>query len=524
MKIPHRRIQVLLVEDNVGDARLIREFLADAGVNLFALETADRLSAAKERLAAGGIDLVLLDLSLPDSHGLDTLLRLQTQDPHTPIVVLTGFDDGVLAVQALRSGAQDYLIKGEQVDSNLLTRTIRYAIERKRLEQQLLDNEQRFRNLIEHSADVISLIDAHGLIVYESPAVTRVLGYAVAELTGRNAFDLLHPDDQARLLELFADIMQRPNATLTTQVRFRHKNQSWRWLEATGTNLLAEPGIGAIVVNYHDITEHKRAEAEIVQLYKEMEQRVAERTGQLAEANERLTELDRLKDQFVGRINHELRTPLTNILIYLELLTKGKPEKFDRYLQTLLRETYRLRLLIEDLLNISQLERDAVPVELAAIDLNQLLADLVEDRSESVGLQGLTLTYVPHPDLPLVHTDARLVTQVASNLIANGLNYTPPTGQIVVTTDQDYRDERAWLTFAVSDTGPGLSPDDRLHLFERFYRGTAASDYKVPGTGLGLAFCKEVVLKLGGHIEVDSAASGSTFRVYLPLDGTGQPA
>jgi len=127
-------VRVLLVEDNSGDARLIQEMLVEARNPSFDLECSNRLSIALKHLATRSVDVVLLDLSLPDSWGFDTFASLHAQAPHVPIIVLTGFADEELAVKIVREGAQDYLVK-EQVDSNLLVRTIRYAIERKRSEE-----------------------------------------------------------------------------------------------------------------------------------------------------------------------------------------------------------------------------------------------------------------------------------------------------------------------------------------------------------------------------------------------------
>jgi two-component system cell cycle response regulator len=127
-------IKILLIEDNPGDARLIQEMLAEADSTRFELECDDNLSSGIDRLAKGGIDVILLDLSLPDSQGLDTLRRVLTLPMELPIIViLTGTDNEALAVQALRAGAQDYLIKG-QTDGNVLVRSMRYAMERHQVE------------------------------------------------------------------------------------------------------------------------------------------------------------------------------------------------------------------------------------------------------------------------------------------------------------------------------------------------------------------------------------------------------
>ena len=141
-------IQILLVEDNSGDVRLIQEMLSETAVVRFSLEIANSLAAALERLRAGGIDVLLLDLVLPDSSGVSTFTSVHAQIPTLPIIVLTGFGDQSLALNVVQQGAQDYLVKG-QVDSNLIWRAIRYAMERHRGSRELVLSETRFRRLNE---------------------------------------------------------------------------------------------------------------------------------------------------------------------------------------------------------------------------------------------------------------------------------------------------------------------------------------------------------------------------------------
>ena len=137
------------MEDNPGDARLLRAYLAEADAASFQLTHEERLSAAIERLAADSFDVVLLDLSLPDSHGLDTLRRAHAATPSTPIVVLTGYDDETQAVRAVVEGAQDYLVKGN-VDSNLLVRSMRYAVERQRMVAELEEARLKEHHVATH--------------------------------------------------------------------------------------------------------------------------------------------------------------------------------------------------------------------------------------------------------------------------------------------------------------------------------------------------------------------------------------
>ncbi|MDX8497470.1 diguanylate cyclase response regulator [Mesorhizobium sp. VK4C] len=131
-------LNILLVEDNPGDARLIRELLSDGGTKAFMISTADRLAHSLEQIADQSFDLVLLDLFLPDSTGLDTLRRFQETAPDVPVIVLTGLNDEASAIQAVRAGAQDYLVKG-QIDGQQIVRAIRYARERHRMVLQIRD-------------------------------------------------------------------------------------------------------------------------------------------------------------------------------------------------------------------------------------------------------------------------------------------------------------------------------------------------------------------------------------------------
>ena len=142
----NKPINVLLVEDNSGDVRLIREMLADKEAALFAVTCAGRLSTGLEHLSEETPDVVLLDLSLPDSKRLDTFVRMQRHAPQVPVVVLTGLDDEEMGIQAVWEGAQDYLVKGE-VDGHLLVRSVRYAIARKRCEEALRESARRLASV-----------------------------------------------------------------------------------------------------------------------------------------------------------------------------------------------------------------------------------------------------------------------------------------------------------------------------------------------------------------------------------------
>jgi CheY-like chemotaxis protein len=178
------RAKVLVIEDNEADADLVKELLREGGAGLFTVETAELLATGRTILAQGGIDVILLDLGLPDSQGLATLAELYWISPETPIVVLTGYDDEESAIKAVKLGAQDYLLKGE-VDEKLLVRSLRYAIERNRLKQELESLRASFTSIVDNSPDGLIVMERRtGAVLYANPKASRILGMSQEDLVG----------------------------------------------------------------------------------------------------------------------------------------------------------------------------------------------------------------------------------------------------------------------------------------------------------------------------------------------------
>ena len=227
-------------------------------------------------------------------------------------------------------------------------------------------------------------------------------------------------------------------------------------------------------------------------------------------------ELDRLKNQFVTRIGHELRTPVTNMRLYVDLLKHGRLDKHDQYLQTLSLESERLRRLVNGFLEIAEYDTIAAP-RLTTVDLNQVAVELIADQHPVSLERGQSLDWQLAPDLPMGLADPVWIRAAVRKLMVNALDYTPQGGQInVMTAVCKTPDQREWITLTVQDSGPGLSPEERPHIFERFYRGKATNNYSTPGVGLGLSISQTIVEKLGGRITVESQpAQGTAFTIWI---------
>ncbi len=197
------------------------------------------------------------------------------------------------------------------------------------------------------------------------------------------------------------------------------------------------------------------------------------------------------------------------------------PGKAEGYLETLQRETDRLAYVIESLLDLSQIQHGEVELSLSRIDLNELVSAFVADRPLLARSKGLTLRVEQEAGLPPVRADKELLGQVLSALLTNAISYTPIGGHVVVSTQKREVDEKEWIGFIVSDTGPGIPLGEQAHVMERFFRGKVGRESRVAGTGLGLAIAKEIVEMHRGWIEVESEGiqgKGSTFSVWLPLE------
>ncbi len=416
-----------------------------------------------------------------------------------------------------------YHILGSQAalaieNAHLYEESQRYAVEleqdvaeRKRAEEALHSANASLETMIRVSPLAIFQVDLDDRVQIWNPAAESLFGWQAAEIYGKPnpIVPASRQDEYARLSTQVLDGTPMINYETVRQ----HKDGSWIDVSISSALIydLAGNLTGRMAI-VADITGRKQAEAEILRLNASLEQRVADRTRELEAANAQLRELDLLKSKFVSDVSHELRGPVNNLGLYLNLLEHGKAEKRAHYLEMLNAQTARLGRLIEDILDLSRLERQAGERAFAPVDLNDLIERIVivyQPRAEAAGLR---LICQLEPNLPPVSGETRQLEQVITNLVANAVNYTP-AGQVQISTQHEGNE----VCLRVADTGAGIDARDLPHLFERFYRGERARQSGVPGTGLGLGIVKEITERHGGTVVVESQVGhGSTFTVRLP--------
>jgi two-component system cell cycle sensor histidine kinase/response regulator CckA len=483
-------IRVLLVEDNPGDARLIIEMLRDVSESEFALERVDRLLPALERLSGAGADVILLDLGLPDSSGLDTFERIRHGTTNEPIVVISGLNDERVALEAVRAGAQDYLVKG-RIEGQLLARVIRYAIERKHAIEALREREERSRLLTEAAFDGI-VVTVDGVIREANPGMRDILGYPLDEMLGRPVTDFIPT-------ELHAEVGRRVREGVEGRYEFEVRRKDGRTilLEATTKNLPVGGRPGRISA-VRDITSLRSLEQQLRQAQK------MEAVGRLA-----------------GGVAHDFNNLLTAIFGYAELLAEDLPADHPgrEDLKEIRTAATRASALTRQLLAFSR-QQVLQPV---VLNLNDVVENVDKMLHRLLG-EDVDLEAHLARDLGNVRADAGQIEQVIMNLAVNARDAMPTGGKITIETanvdlDSGYADQHQpvvpgrFVMLAVSDTGTGMDQTTKAKVFEPFFTTKEAGK----GTGLGLATVYGIVKQSGGYIWLYSEPSqGATFKIYLP--------
>ena len=480
--------RLLLIEDNPGDARLIQEMLSEASDISFDLECAGRLSTGLAHLAEGDIDVVLLDLGLPDSQGLDTFTRVYAQAPEVPIVVLTGLDDVMLASRAVREGAQDYLVKNELYD-NLLIRATHYAIERKQAEKrirhlnsvlkairtinQLVVVEKDRGILLQKACD--TLIETRGYdaawlgFLKDGENFATVVGSGLGEDVPRFCEHVMSGDPPPCIRNALTQkdcvvIVDKSSVCgdcffksagagkRVVSIRVEHTGRLFGLLtillaadvavDDEERDLLREvAGDIAFALHSMEMEEaRKRAEEALKEHSERLEEMVEQRTQALRDAQEELVRKEKLAilGQLAGGMGHELRNPLgaiKNAAYFLNMVLEEPDPEVKETLKILEKEVMVSERIISSLLDYARVQAPAR----RKVDVNDIVRE--------------ALSRVPVPDdievvsqldegLPIILADPDQLGQVFGNIILNGIQAmtsptsieTPKGGRLVVKT------------------------------------------------------------------------------------------
>jgi signal transduction histidine kinase/ActR/RegA family two-component response regulator len=464
------KIQLLMIEDDIEYAEIIKMCLdePDSMGMRFEIERADRLEVGLKLLDAARFDALLLDLTLPDSQGLETIEKVIRHGATIPILVMTNLGDETMAFEAMRLGAQDYMVKATS-DSRYLKRAIWYAIERHKL---LAQSE----GIIKRSADGMVVVDSNGIVRYLNPAAQALFGEPAETMLGKPfPFPLASGETS----------LQKLSAPRDRTVEMKVVDITWK-------------GAPARLASVRDITELQRVE----QLKAEIRER---------------RRLDQLKDELIGTVSHELRTPLTIVKGAIDNLREGIAGelhgKQEEVVQLAHRNVNRLAKMINNLLDLSRLESGSARVSKRPTDPGALINEVLEGFPMTEERRVELVTDAP-PGLPKVHADPEMLAQVITNLVDNALRFA--RSRVTVRAQAV---EGGQVLFEIVDDGPGIPEDKLPTLFNKFVQINRKAGGGYKGTGLGLAICKEIMQLHGSKIEVTSmVGAGTRFSFSLPTE------
>ena len=524
--------RVFIVDDD-------RLFLERAGDLLmgegYAVLKVERCGDVLEKVRDGGVDVILLDLFLPDGLGIDLLPFIKELDPDLPVIIVTGYAALENAVEALKKGAYDYIQKPFHPEA--LLGAVRRAVEKRKADVErrrlLLQLSQKVSELLvlqQIGETISSTLDldqilgsiaeaAQGALNSEACALflfdegkdelilAMVAGKGAGDLSlrrGEGAVGLAAGKGEALL---FQDVEGDPRL-LGEAKAFAARSILAAPLSSKGKL------IGAIeVVNKRGCPYDE----DDVRLLKAIAFQAAmgiENAGLYRQVNQQLLDLKALeeaRDHLMQLIVHDLKNPLAGIALYLELLRKGKAE--GAYLEEARRSCRNLMNMIEGLLDISRMEEGKLPLERSEVHLREVIEEGLQEMAIVAAEEEKKLIVEVEGGLPPIPVDRGLIRRVISNLLSNAIRHSFPGGEIRI---RAFRPSQGLVQVEVIDRGEGIAKEDQGKVFEKFGQATASS--RRGGPGLGLTFCKMAVEAHGGRIWVESElGQGSTFSFTIPL-------
>lgn len=540
-----RKTNILLVDDDPQDRRLVKMILSRSNTSKqFSVDDAGTLSEAVKCLNNRNYDITLLDLNLPDSSGINTVQDAKKANSDVSIVVLTGLDDEEIGLQAIRNGADDYLVKGRALE-HMLVRTIRYSIERRHVRQQLRETENRFRTVVQTAGSAIFVLSAEYLILEWNEQAEHLYGWPRLEVLNKNYLELFVPDEIRD--GVAADIQNvlsgRTARSFENLIRTRDGSQRILLWDASPLFDAMDQSIGIIAVG-QDISDRKHMEDELRRHRNELEQMVNERTANLEKVNEHLRKeieerkqieqelliakeqaevANQAKSEFLANMSHELRTPLHGILSFASFGIKkyatAQPEKILDYFNRIKKSGTTLLNLLNNLLDLAKLESGKMILTFEPADLVILVKSVADEFEPLLTERGLSIRYEPHEFDHEVSLDADKIKQVLRNLLNNAIKYSPDGGII----DIDVYQSGSSVIVSVCDQGPGIPENELEAVFDKFVQSSKTKT-GAGGTGLGLAICQEIITEHKGRIWAENRPEGGTALTFeIPLSVSSYP-
>ncbi len=513
--------QVLLVEDEEAHAELIRRAF-DRFSKPFGLTTVSRLEEARARIAAQVPSLVIADLRLPDGNGVELVPTGEGPAPY-PVVVMTSHGDEQVAVEAMKAGVLDYVVKSDVTLAQMpfvAERALRewgHILEQRRMAEALRESEEHFRSLIDNAQDLVAIVGEDGVIQYLSNACRGMLGFEQGELASTSMMALVHPNEVAAAQRVLEQVFAQGRTLAPGRFRVRHKSGEFRHLESVGILHPHERGGRRAVINSRDITERTLAE-----------QAQARLEGQLRQSR-RLETLGTLSAGIAHDFNNLLQAIVSSTELARAKLPAGSPAA--GHLTKILDASVRARDLVRQVLTFSrQVPQERQRVRLQPI-VEEILALLRPSWPERIEIRSRIANQAP-----VILGDATQIHQVLMNLCTNArqamaegpgvleISLEPIWVGAELAAAQPSLRPGPHLRISVSDSGCGMTADARERAFEPFFTTKEVGE----GSGLGLSVAHGIVHSHGGDITIDSRPGrGSTFHVYLPspdLGGESEPA
>lgn len=540
-------MRILLLEDSWADAELIGTTLKKSINDCDFLRVETRTDFIKA-LKTETLDLILADYALPSFDGFSALELARAICPEVPFIIISGILGEERAIETLKSGATDYVLK-QRLERLVpaVERALREAEERKLLRQaetELRKSEELFRTSVETILDCFAIYsairDTSGKIVdfridYVNAAACENHGLTQEEQLGKWLCKLMPVHQTSGLFTEYCRVVETGQPLVKellledgeTEGQGGHGGQGGQgghggrgeWLitnhqqptinnqQSTRAYDIRAVKFGdGVVVTWRDTTERRQVEEERKQL-------IAQEQAARAEAEK----ANRLKDEFLAVVSHELRTPLNSMLGWAQILKNRQLNEAiaSKALETIERNARHQKKLIEDILDVSMIIQNKLRLELQPLYLVPIVHAAIEDVQPQAQAKSIEIESMLSPFISPVMGDAERLQQIVCNLLSNAIKFTPAAGQVQISLQQI----ESFAQITVTDTGQGISSDFLPHVFDRFRQADGTTTRKYGGLGLGLAIVRHLVEMHHGRVYATSEGmgKGATFTVQLPI-------